>query len=150
MSGTNAAVVKKALADQLTARFASKPEVSDVRVSYSPPGRIEREHVYLGKATFIQAPEGAGMGQVLARQETLTVAAQVYVRIKGGEQEEADARAVEIGGVLEQLLATDPSFLALPSVMFAGVASGELDSGDDDDAVLALVTYELTFLSMLR
>ncbi|MBB4702574.1 hypothetical protein [Sphaerisporangium siamense] len=119
-----------------------------MRVSYGPPGRIEREHVYLGAARFGHEP--AAMGQVLARQETLTVTAHVYTRIPGGKQEEADGRAVQIGTVLEQLLAADPSFRILPEVMFAGVTSGELDGGDDDDAVVAVVNYELTFRATLR
>ncbi|MEV0993418.1 hypothetical protein [Nonomuraea sp. NPDC050202] len=142
---TRAAAVKQALLARLAEALAGLPATAQVQASYAFPGDVERESVYLGSSRFARQRLGPGFDE-----ETLTVNVHVYVRHPGGAVEETDARAAEIGGVLEGALAADRELRGVDGVMFSSVESGELDGGFEDDAAVSLLDYALTFRAAVR
>lgn len=148
---TNMVAVKIALHERLTRDLGADPDTERVQVYYNPPGKIEHEAIYLGQAQFEQALAGGSGPDGIARQETVTQNVHVYVRRRGDRDTmRADQRAAEIGEKLERMLARNPSLEGVPGVMFAGIASGELDGGEDDDGHLSVLAYVVRYRSMLR
>ncbi|UUV34381.1 hypothetical protein NQK81_13300 [Amycolatopsis roodepoortensis] len=147
MAGTAAASVKKALFDALKAQSGQGQPLDGVQVSYSFPGNPERACLFLGRARFNHELSTFMAGGRLPRTETLTVTVVIYARDIGSDQYAADSRAVAIGTVLEDLLATDPT--AGGAVLIRRVESGELEPLVDDDGVIASLSYSVTVESEL-
>lgn len=140
MSGTNAVAAKKAI----IALLQAAPKLSGVQVAYSWPGRnAEREVVCGGKFEFTQQREGYGR----AREENLTIDLFVVARMPGGTVEDAETRAVELGAVVEDVIGANPH---LAGVKVAGIASGDSNSGVDDDAAVCELAYHVACVSTLR
>lgn len=140
MPGTNAVAVKKAIIALLT----EEPRLRAVQVAYSWPGRAaEREFICGGKFTFTQQREGYGR----AREENLTIDLFVLVRKPGGTVEDAESRAVELGAIVEDVIGANPH---LAGVKVAGIASGDSNSGFDDDTAVCELAYHVACTSTLR
>jgi len=146
VSGTAAYRAKKAVLDLL----AAQPDMEGVQVSYGWPGRTARREVlYAGHAdwntellTF--APAG-GRNQ---RKEEGTAEFHIYVRKPGGDYEAAEARAVEIGAVLEEFLAGNP-LSGVDGLKLGQVEGGSLISAPTDDEIEVVLSYRVGFLSTL-
>ncbi|MFI9558871.1 hypothetical protein [Nonomuraea endophytica] len=141
MAGTTAAAVKAALFARIQAALVSHPSLERLQVAYSAPAQIERECLYLGAVRITRRPQGTAPDE-----EQLTAAVHIYIRHPGGSLEGTDARAAEIGALLEQVLRAEPELA--DGVIFARVESGELDGGLDDDAALSLLDYSLLIRAM--
>ncbi len=141
MTGTSVIEVKRALVAGIAAALP------DVKVAYSWPGRTaDRECIYMGDAEFTQKPlTFRRRGQPLTRDELVTVDVVVIVVLPGGTQEDVEARAVELGEQLEDLLAVDPHLVGLAAL----VTGGDLISGFNDDEVSAILTYQVQVRSKL-
>ncbi|MFJ8818207.1 hypothetical protein [Amycolatopsis thermoflava] len=148
MAGSNMVAAKAALIDKL----AAAPELAGVQISYGWPGRtLERECIYGGRIRFTNeylafAAAGVNDGRI-PRLETATISLYVVVRAMDSDQHAADTRTVELGAVLENLLAADPRLGGI--AMAAAVESGDLEPLIDDDAVAAQLTYEISVRSEL-
>jgi hypothetical protein len=148
VSGTAAVRFKKALA----AAVDALPGMEGVKVGYGWDviGREQpREVVYFGRAEWDAEPlTFAPAGGRYGREENGVVQMYVAVRIPGGTQEDAETRAVEIGTVFEEWLATNPS-VGLPDVKLGHVEGGLADSDPDDEGTTGLVNYRVGFMSVL-
>lgn len=149
MAGTNAVAIKRAL----VAVLAAAPALEGVQVLYSGAvPDLEREAIYLGKATWTQRAAAMRSGGRLPRQEELVLEVHLFIALPGSTPEEAEVRAQELGTVLEETLADDPAGVALSvaGTKLALVTAGELASEADDDAAYALLKYQLAFTSILN
>lgn len=148
MAGTAAASAKKAIYDALKAKAGPGQPLDKVQVSYTFPGNPERACLFFGRARFEHdwSTFAAGGGR-MPRTEVATITVVIYARDIGGDQYLADVRAVEIGTVLEELLAADPT--AGGAVLVRRVESGELEPLHDDDGVVASLSYSVTVQSEL-
>ncbi|SEB43571.1 hypothetical protein SAMN04489727_1725 [Amycolatopsis tolypomycina] len=148
MAGTAAVAAKKALFDLLAGQAGAGEPLAGVQVSYQFPRQLERDHVYFGRVRFdhdYSTFRVAGGRQ--PRTEIATVSLYVGAKRIDSDQHAADTRAVEIGGVLEDLIAADPTLGGAFQVVF--VESGELEPNLDDDGVWAILTYSVTVQSEL-
>lgn len=154
MAGTNAVAVKRALVEAL--RAAPEIEAFDdpgVQVEYAYPGEIDRHAIYLGRVTFthsLMAFKSATAPRI-ARDERGTVRLYIRAYVPGDRGEQAEERAVEIGTIVEQLLAGNPrqDDSGVPGLLLERVVSGELLSTADDDAGIAMLIYQVEFRSQL-
>lgn len=145
MSVTNTAVAKLALLDHLRAL----PGLQGVQIAYGYPARdLEREVIYGGAGRYSRTINamGGGMGG-LSYQETVTVDLHIQVRIPGGEVEQAEARAIELGAEVEEFLGANPRLSELPGLLYGGVTGGELGYALDDDAVTSALQLSVEFTS---
>lgn len=148
MAGTNAYAAKRALIDALQA----SAELGDagVQVAYSYRGeRAERECVYGGAVAWTCKPLTFRGGGRMPRQETVQVDLHIAVRLPGSEPDEAEARAVELGTVVEEYLASTPTLSDLGDLKLATIAGGDLDHAVNDEESIAVITYQVAFLSTL-
>jgi hypothetical protein len=131
VASTNAVAIKKALVALLA------PALADVRVDYAYDGkRIEREYVYLGRATGPHAPLVFRAGGRLPRREELTITLHVEVRLPAALPEETDERAVRIGDLIEESIADDPQMGGtVPGLLSIMVSHSELLAGFVEDGV---------------
>lgn len=155
MAGTNAVKFKRALIVGLGTRMAGIPSVAAVQVAYKYPGRtVEREVVHGGRVEGDQRfPVMNGGAVRIKRHEVLTVKLHIVVHAPGDEAEEAEVRAVEIGTVVEELLAADPIFALTDlggQMIQAAITALDLDSDEDDDAAIAVLTYDIECESRLN
>ncbi len=148
MAGTQAAVVKRALFDALKAMTVPGQPLEKVQVAYSYPGKVERSVIFFGRTRFDHdlSTFMAGGGR-LPRTEVATITVVIYVRDISSDQYAADTRAVAIGTALEELLAADPT--AGGAVLVRRVESGELEPLQDDQGVVASLSYSVTVQSEL-
>lgn len=151
MAGTNAVRAKKALIAKIVALGLTTADGSDLQVAYSWPGATaEREVVHAGLVTFEQNPAAFRGGGRCPRDEDVTVELHVAVRLPGGSEEEADTRASEIGTVIEEAIAADPTLAGATDLVIARIDGGELESGSNDDDAAALLTYRIILKSRLN
>ncbi len=148
MAGTNAYRAKRALIDALQA----SAELGDagVQVAYSWPGeRAERECVYGGSAAWTCKPIAMRGGGRMPRREDMTVDLHVAVTMPGSEPADAEARAVELGTVVEEYLAASTNLGDLNGLKLVTIAGGDLNHVVNDDESIAVITYQVAFLSTL-
>lgn len=148
MSWTNAVAGKKALIDALDASAApalTRPDGTRVKFAYSYVGNEhERELVHAGKVEGQQSYPVFGGGQArFKRDENLTIKLHIVVTIPGGSQYEAELRATEIGGVVEELVAKATLAGLNGQVIKVGITGVDLDSDADDDQAIAVLTYDV-------
>lgn len=152
MAGTNAVAVKKAVFDRLTAASALQTSpLYQVQIDYAWIGHADRERIYGGRVPFEQefAALGRASGRV-SRNELATVTLFIEVIKPGATVEETDQRATELGTVVEELIAGDPTLADITNLLYGGVTSGELDYELTDDAVASVLELHLAFRSRLR
>lgn len=148
MAGTAAAAAKAALFELLAGQSGAGQPLADVQVTYQFPGQLQRDHVYFGRVRFDQEFSTFRVaGGQQPRTEIATVSMYVGAKRIDSDQQAADERAVEIGGVLEELIAADPTLGGRFQVVF--VESGDLEPNLDDDGVWATLTYSVTVQSEL-
>jgi hypothetical protein len=146
MAGTNAVVAKRAL----VALMQAAPGLEGVQVTYGFPKEPLREFVYCGRASSTVSPlRFRANGARLPRDEELTVDLIVTVIAPGGTTEDAEARAVEIGTVVEEAIALDTQLSQMPGLMIALVTGGTLDGDFDDEEAGARLIYQVHFRSEL-
>lgn len=147
MAGTNAKRAKKALLDGLRLVFAGTPTTHEVTVTYGYRGHEHfRELVHATRAFGQQSyPVSMGGADEFPRDEQLTVKLHIMVNVPGGDQEEAEDRATEIGAVVETWIAATaelPDFEA-GEITSVGITAVDLDSDADDDGAIAVLTYDV-------
>lgn len=143
MPGTNVVAAKKAL----LAKVGAIPALAKVQILYTWTADAEREVVFSSNATFER--EVSDMGNDPA--ETAVVPIHIIVAQPGGTEEDAEARAVEIGGIIEASLTADPRLDdAVPGLLFAGIEGGQVDSAKEDEVAFAELVYRVSVLSHLR
>ena len=135
MTGTSIVVVKRALVAALQTALAAE----GVQVLYSWTGEAERECVYLGDVEFTQEPLTFAGGGRTRRSEDVVAAVHVAVQIPGGTEEDVEARAVEIGTLLEHAIAGNPTQTGA-ALQFT-VTGGDMASGSDDESALSVLSY---------
>jgi hypothetical protein len=147
MSGSNAVAYKKALIDGLAAASA----LAAVQVSYHFPGNnSERELIHAGRVEGTQSyPVSRGGAGRFPRDEELTVKLHIVVTRPGADPYEVEARCIEIGKVVEELIAGDPDLTGLTGIIYSGITAVDLDSDSDDDGSIAVLTYDVFFKSRL-
>lgn len=148
------ALVKRALFERL--RDSVELRALDVTVAYSPAPRDEsRRHVYLGRAVFEQKyANHKGSAPRLTREETVIVNVFIDVWDYGADQQDMDELAFEIGAVVEHLLSGNANLTTnntpdVPGLSFGGVAGGELEPYETDQACGAALSYQLQFNARL-
>ena len=150
MAGTNVALAKRALIDII--RASGSADLTGVQVEYSWPGAsAERECVHLGRATWDTEQLAMRGGGRMPRKEQLNVDLFVIVVLPGGTVQEAEDRATQIGGAIEDIIAADTT-LSQPSstgLLLAGISGGEIDHDTTDDEAIAAIQYRVAFLSKL-
>jgi hypothetical protein len=134
----------------LIALIAAQPDLEGVTVDYAFKGKnLGREYVYGGRVNAEQTYPNMTSG-VKPRDERLTVDVHVYVFIPGGDQVDADTRAMELGGAMETALAADVTLGGtVPGLRWGGVTGYELTPTFDDDGVYSEVVYHVLFSSRL-
>lgn len=118
------------------------PSGGQVIVGYSASRDNPREEVYGGTVVGPVEPAAFAGGGRVRRAENLTL--MLHIRVyKPGEKttEASDARAIAIGTVIDQYLATKDNWTLGGLVLRAGVAGVELNGWTDDDG--AGSTYDL-------
>ena len=148
MAGSATQLVKKRLVDLSRLALVADPVTEQVTVAYSYSGKDhERELVHGGRATSTQSYPLSDGGTIRhQRDQTVTVKLHVVVRIPGGTQEEAEARATEIGTRIEERIAATADLDDTDSelgVIQAGVVADDLDGDVDDDSAIAVLTYDV-------
>lgn len=146
MAGTNVQAAKAAL----MARIKALPELDGIQVDYSTGQRDpERERIFGGKAHAAHTPSAMrGSGRV-KREENASINVHIRVAAVGGDEETAEARAVELGTPIEDSLAGDPSLDTPAGVLKALVSDVELGSYVDDDGAFAALDYQISVDSYL-
>ncbi|MDH2425781.1 hypothetical protein [Sphaerisporangium sp. TRM90804] len=142
---SNVVAVKQRLFDLI----ADLP-LGDVQVSYGPPANPERDMVYLGGAQGPYAITAMRVGGRVPRTETLSLAVYSVATVPGGTVADAEARAVELGGLIIAAVAGDPTLGDLEGLKRITIAGMELESGADDDAAMAALTLTFEALSHLQ
>lgn len=144
MAGTIAVACKRAL----FARLVTRPRLKGVQIAYAFPGRdIQRECIYGGGARTTQEYAAASPARK-PRNETALIDVNIYVRLPGGNVEDADVRAIELGLVVEEELADDVTLGGLvPGHGYGGVNTIDGDYVQDDDAATVIWSYQLRFRS---
>ncbi|MCT2276317.1 MULTISPECIES: hypothetical protein [Micromonospora] len=137
---TEALRCKKALFDRLAARTARGLPLAGLQVAYAWPGRTaEGECLYGGGVRFTRTSAGHdGRGELWL--ETATIGVYVRVRRPGASAEETDARATEIGGLVESELAEQPELAG--GYTYTGMSGGTADYAGDDDAMTSILAYQ--------
>lgn len=155
MAGTVAAATKAKLISMLSDLTGTGESLDGVAVSYSWSGRTaegHRDYVYGGQITGPVRLDGMAGGGRILRREDLVLALHVDV-VRPGEEDTAaaEARAVQIGTVVEELVAGSPRLDGtVDGLRLVQVANLDLDSGADDDATWASLTYQLGITSHIR
>lgn len=153
-TSTVTVALKRALFAKLTA-----PGVfdDDVDVHYALKVRhAGRKYIYLGRAVFEQQyVNHRGSSARLPREETVLLNVFVEAWQPGAEQEDMDDVVVELGQVLEHLLASNANLSTngtpdVPGLVYGGVAGGELDGYDNEAGVGSILSYQLRFLARLN
>lgn len=143
MPGTNIVAIKRAL----IAKISEIPALSSVQVLYGWNRNVERECVFSSNSTFER--EISDMGNDPA--ETAVVPIHVLVSAPGKTEEENEARAVEIGGLIEAALTADPRLGdAVPGLLITEIESGQLGSAPEDENMISELVYRISVLSHLR
>jgi hypothetical protein len=150
MAGTNSIDAKAAI----LAILKAAPALAGVQVEYVWPGRtIEREVIYGGKIqisndyfTFASPQVGGGRQP---RLETATITWHIEVRHVDSDPQAADERVVELGTVLEETIAADPTLGGLAGTLAAAISSGDLEYVRDDDGLTSVMAYDITVRSEL-
>ncbi|RSD26349.1 hypothetical protein [Amycolatopsis eburnea] len=152
MAGTAAVTAKKALVDALAAQTGPGLPLEKIQVAYGNPGKyMQRECIFFGRvridqtlSTFASPSVGGGRQP---RTEIATLSVYVAVRKIKSDVYAAELRAAELGTVLEELLAGDPT--GGGQVLVQTVESGDIESSFDDEGADAVLTYSVTVRSEL-
>lgn len=145
-TNTRAQLVKKAVFDGL----AAAPDLAGVNVDYAyKASNHADQYVYGGKMTS-QINYANMTSARKPRDEHLAIDVHITVRKPGGDVVDTDARAVEIGGVVETLLADNVTLAGIVTgLRWGGVTGIDMTYALDDDAVETEAVYHLTFSSRL-
>lgn len=165
MAGTAAFVAKKALITALqeyredpTSPFFPDADAghTGVQVSYGYPGHDpHRELVHGGRVFGTQDRPVSGGGRArLARDEDLRITLHVLITKPGATAEEVEARACEVGEVIEDWVAANPNLgiagmVDGRQIKIAGIVELDLDNDRDDDCAWGLATYQVLCSSRL-
>jgi len=147
MAGMNGLAIKRAV----HARLAAATELQDVQVDRHLDEHVTaHDYVFFGELEFDHRYVTLGGGPRRERDETCYLHVYVDVWNHGNDLDAVEDRAVEIGRVLEELLAEDPGLDHLPGLVYGGVASGEFfyETGVKGRVGVSLV-YRLMFESRL-
>lgn len=149
MAGTNAVAARQALIAKIRALEIPAAGGGAVQVAYSWPGRgAEREVVHGGTpVTFEQEPLTFRGGGRVPRDEQVTVPIVVVVAQPGATVENTDVRAAEIGGLIEDAIAADPTLT--DQLVIGRVDRGDLDHDFTDDGAASVLTYQIILRSRL-
>lgn len=147
MAGTNVPAVKLALQKLL------KTAIAPVRVDHGYNGRLaEREYIYFGHSSAPQEPLAFRAGGRLPRSEEATLTIHLEVLGPGAQTEDTEARAVEIGQLVEDAIAADPAgtSLEVTGLLAVWVSNSTLTSFYASDGVAATeIVYTVTVQSNL-
>lgn len=147
MGGTNAYLAKKRLLDSVRLWLAADETTDQVTVTHGYRGHEAfRELVHTDRVFGQQSYPVMGGGNArFKRDETLTIKLNVIVNIPGGDQDEVEARATEIGSVIENGVAATASVTGYEpgEMVVTGVTAVDLDSDADDDGATAVLTYDV-------
>lgn len=133
----------------LLSLVADIPALQGVQRQYEYNVRTaEREVVFCGSAEFDRDQADMATG----RSQDLTVALHVLVTALGGSAEDAEDRAEEIGGLIEDALAADNRLTdrGVPGLLQATIAGGQIQPAQNDDGAIAELVYRVTFRAHLR
>lgn len=145
-TATNAYSAKRALITVL----AADSRLAAVQVEYSYPGHaVDRELVHAGRAEASQSyPLSAGGRARLPRDEALTVRLCIVVSKPNTSAEECEQRCVQIGTVVEEIVAT-ATLTGVEGLIYGGITGLDLDSDDHDDGAVGVLTYDVFYKSRL-
>lgn len=144
-TATNAVRAKQALITQVRTLLAANPTTDQVTVTYGYDARRDdRELVHCGKAEGPQNYAVSGGGRArYSRDENLTVKLHIWVRLPGATQEEAEARCVEIGTVIEEAVAAKATIPNVPGPIWSGITYVDLDGDVDDEGGVGFLLYDV-------
>jgi hypothetical protein len=147
MAGSNIVAVKRHI-------IAVLPGLLGIAGDYSYVGKHhdgERDYLYLGsKAGGEMAAAAMAGGGRFTRSEEPEFTLALVSRTPGEETAEAaEARVVELGAAAEEWLAGNWT-TNISGLMKLAISRFDLESGVDDDGVVAELTYTLQALSHVR
>jgi hypothetical protein len=148
VAGTNSRAAKSALIAALVVAYAADDDMTDVVVKYGPGRDLPREFVYGGRVRGQQEFLTFRSAERIPRKEVITIDLHVRVEVPGGDQDESEARACDIGAVVENLIATNTT-LNTADVKLLKVTTTDLQSNTDDDGSWSLLTYQVAVESHL-
>ncbi|MDF2968364.1 MAG: hypothetical protein K0Q93_2142 [Nocardioidaceae bacterium] len=150
MSGTNLVAIKRAVFERLAAAQQLADMGAEVAYAFNPRSQ-PRIYVYLGAGTFEQEYITLrGGGNRVPREEVAFISAYVEVWEPGSNMLDLDQQAVEMGTVLEEILAADANLDDLPGVVYGGVSGGDLVQEHTDSGAGVTLEYRLRFVSRLN
>lgn len=140
MSAVDVVRIKRALIGVLQGLAVDGGPLGGVQVVYGWPGRaMDRECVHGGRTTWDTATAALHGGD----RYSVTVEVHVVVELPGGQVEDTDARAAEIGQILAAAVADDPSLGGTDGVLDVAAAGGDIDHGTDDDGSTSVLTLRV-------
>ncbi|MFG3709211.1 hypothetical protein ACGF7U_31395 [Micromonospora sp. NPDC047670] len=139
---TEALLCKRALFHRLATQTEPGLPLAGLQVAYAWPARTaERECLYGGGVRWTRASAGHdGRGELWL--ETATIGLYIRVSRPGADVADTDARCLEIGEVVETLLADQPELAG--GYTYLQMSGGTADYAADDDAVTSIVAYQAT------
>ena len=147
MAGSNASAVKLALLGAL------KTALAPVRIDHGYNGRLaEREYAYFGHTTSPKEPLAFRGGGRLPRMEEATLTLHLEVLYPNATTEDTEARANELGDLIEDTIAADPtgSSLGVTGLLAVWVSNSTCTSFYPSDGMAATeVVYTITAQSNL-
>lgn len=152
MASSNAYAAPAALIVLIRAAMAANSPTSTVPVLYAfEAKKFEREAVWGGDIRGNHDPNAMRGGGNRTRAEVLTWTVHVRVRMPGGTPEEAAARALVIGAVVENTLAVGSAEdgASVTGLKHVGTTGFELANSEDDDAVICEIAYAVELKSIL-
>ena len=114
--------------------------MAGVQVAYAWPGLAQRELVYGGGVRWTRQSAGHDGARELWLQRN-TVGLYVRVAAPGVPVEDTDARAEQLGLVLEELLEADPQLAG--GLTVAAITGGTADYAGDDDMTVSILHYQV-------
>ena len=129
---------------RLYQRLKARPELANVQVTWGRPLRdVDLEGIVIGRVTDGDASNIAtAPAAVVGRDESYTINVEIEVAKAGGTQEEADARAGELGLVVEDACRAPDSTLG-DLLLNIGLDSFTLDDAVGAEARSAILRLGL-------
>ncbi|MGW0522850.1 hypothetical protein [Crossiella sp. NPDC003009] len=144
MARITIAAVKAELHRRITELLAGEP----IQVLYGDRADRRRTSVWLGATDMSEAAPTAFRAGTVRRQETYTV--EVHIEVVGTHPQETEARAIDLTGRIEEMLARDPVLAhAVPGVKSVVMAALRSNTNETGEGPICHVELQLRVMASL-